>query len=127
VTSGQLNASTPSITLAMPTDAGAIRSRGRRRPTSITLANPPATMLTPATIAMAWMVIPAHATTKIPALIQPRPITSRATPVFSGDASSPRPLAMKLPATITTSTPREVNGRSVRTAAIAAQASPSSS
>jgi len=127
VLSGQLSASNPKITLAAPVSAAIPLSSTRPRLAPITLVMPPSTMLIPATMASAWIVLPAQAMTTTPAAIHPSPAATAMAGVRASlaAASSLTPVAMKAPATNSTSASSEVNGLSVRTTPMTAHAPPS--
>ncbi len=84
-------------------------------------------MLIPATIASAWIVLPAQTTTATPAAIHPSPTrtASAGFPAFLAATSSLTPVARKAPATNNTSASSEVNGLSVRTTPTTAHTTPS--
>ena len=129
VTSGQLSASTPKITLARPLSAAATRWSAVPHTAEMIRAAPPTIMLMPTTMASAKIVIPGHASTTIPATSQPTPAAA----VIAGDggnradARSINPVTNSAAATSAGSTDNEVNGRVTSTTPTTTHASPTTS
>jgi len=129
VMSGQLRASAPKITLAAPASNAIARSSASLGIAVTNLATPPSTMQIPATMASAWIVLPAEATTAIPAAIHPSPTRTDSARfrAFLAATSSLTPVARKAPATNRTSASRDVNGLSVKRTPTTAHTTPSNS